>query len=53
MTLKEKSEVLLGQDIQLGDLWNIMDEFQLDTVEDAIEHCFVRVVNGEGIWSKS
>ena len=52
MTLEEKSNILIGHDVQLGDLWNIMDKFQLDTVEDAIEHCFVRVVNDKCIWSE-
>lgn len=51
MSLEEKSNFLLANDILLGDLWNIMDKFGLDTVEDAIEHCFVRLVNNKCIWS--
>jgi len=51
MTLEEKSNVLIANDIQLGDLWNIMDKFCFKSVDDAIEHCFVRVVANKCIWS--
>jgi hypothetical protein len=51
MNLEEKSNALIAHDIQLGDLWNIMKKFSLDTVEDAIEHCFIRVSNNKCIWS--
>ena len=50
MGLEEKSNVLMAHDILLGDLWNIMDKFALNTVEDAIEHCFNHLANGKCIW---
>jgi hypothetical protein len=52
MNLEEKSNVLLARDIHLGDLWNIMVKFNLDTVVDAIDHCFERVKNNKCIWTK-
>lgn len=48
----EKSEFLLSHDIQLGDLWNIMDDFNFSHVDEAIEHCWTRLKNNKSIWSR-
>lgn len=52
ITIEQKSWFLFGKDIQLGDLWNIMDDFNFSHIDEAIEHCFNRLKLGKSIWTK-